>query len=43
MAPIAGGWQFFDHSDYGDGEVTDDEFAALYNDRDPTQVAGQEN
>lgn len=40
MAPGTGGWEFFDLPDYGDGDSTDDEFAAAYNDRDPTLVAG---
>lgn len=40
MAPGKGGWEFFDLPDYGDGDWTDDEFAAAYNDRDPTLVAG---
>lgn len=32
------GWEFFDVEDYGDGEWSDEEFAARYNDRDPEAV-----
>lgn len=34
----AGGWEFFDKPDYGDGAWTDEEFAREYNERDPAQV-----
>jgi hypothetical protein len=40
MAPGPNGWRFFDRADYGDGDWTDAEFAAAYNDRDPEQVTG---
>lgn len=40
MAPGPGGWQFYDHADYGDGDWSDDEFAEAYNQRDPEMVAG---
>ncbi len=40
MAPGPRGWQFYDQADNGDGEWSDEEFAAAYNDRDPADVAG---
>lgn len=39
MAHGPAGWELFDSNDYGDGELSDEEFAAAYNDRDPAQVA----
>lgn len=33
------GWQFIDFPDYGEGDWTDEEFAARYQDRDPEAVA----
>lgn len=33
-----GGWEVYDVPDYGDGTCTDDEFATLYNERDPQKV-----
>jgi hypothetical protein len=33
-----GGWEVFDVPDYGDGDLTDEEFACRYNERDPSQV-----
>ena len=38
MKPGPQGWSFFDVPDYGDGEMTDAEFAAAYNDRNPADV-----
>lgn len=35
----AEGWKFIDYPDYGEGEWTDDEFAAQYENRDPEAVA----
>ena len=40
MAPGSDGWEFFDLPDYGDGDLTDEEFAAAYNDRDPSLIVG---
>lgn len=37
------GWRFHDHPDYGDGAWTDEEFAEIYNKRDPAWVARPEN
>lgn len=33
-----GAWEVYDVPDYGDGTCTDEEFAALYNERDPETV-----
>ena len=35
----AEGWKFIDYPDYGEGEWTDEEFAAQYENRDPEAVA----
>lgn len=32
------GWEFYDRPDYGDGDWTDEEFAVVYNEREPAQV-----
>jgi hypothetical protein len=37
---FARGLEYQDHTDYGDGEWTDDEFAQAFNDRKPEQVVG---
>lgn len=42
MAHSDRGWEFFDVPDYGDRDLSDEEFAAQYNDRDPTQVVAEQ-
>lgn len=37
-----GGWHHLDYADYGDGELSDDEFAARYRERDPAKVVSRD-
>jgi hypothetical protein len=37
-----GGWIHLDYMDYGDGELTDEEFAEQYKERDPANVVSRE-
>ena len=36
-----GGWHHLDYADYGDGELTDEEFATRYRERDPEKVVSR--
>jgi hypothetical protein len=35
------GWQHLDYADYGDGQLSDEEFAARYRERDPDKVVSR--
>jgi hypothetical protein len=37
-----GHWMHLDYTDYGDNELSDEEFARLYRERDPTKVVSRE-
>ncbi|UGY11942.1 hypothetical protein HAP48_0000400 (plasmid) [Bradyrhizobium septentrionale] len=36
-----GGWQHLDYADYGDGQLTDEEFATRHRERDPEKVVSR--
>ncbi|MGY4497070.1 hypothetical protein ACVWYH_000997 [Bradyrhizobium sp. GM24.11] len=36
-----GGWHHLDYADYGDGELSDEEFATRYRERDPEKVVSR--
>lgn len=37
-----GGWHHLDYADYGDGKLSDEEFAMRYRERDPAKVVSRE-
>jgi hypothetical protein len=36
------GWQHLDYADYGDGELSDEDFATHYRERDPAKVVSRD-